>query len=189
MFKGKLLSLLVAAAMGILMICPINANADTFTASIDVGGFDIFGFTTWLDVGSDFAFTGGIPSDPYGGAVPGVWFDEGVTLGSVSDSPRLSKFGSSDFGSLFSPFTETPLMDGTLFSFDYTGTINGLYLVQFPDYSAQDLYQSGDIFLASSNFTGENTGAIFNAVPIPSTILLLGGGLAALVGLRRRRRS
>jgi hypothetical protein len=41
--------------------------------------------------------------------------------------------------------------------------------------------------VGSLQIYGGDVSASLNPVPIPSTILLLGGGLAALVGLRRRR--
>jgi hypothetical protein len=77
------------------------------------------------------------------------------------------------------------LQNGTLFSFDYNGVINGLTdIVQFDPGDGSNLFPNP---IDLKSFDG--SGVTFNQVPIPSAILLLGGGLIGLVGLRRRKSS
>jgi hypothetical protein len=83
-------------------------------------------------------------------------------------------------------YTENNLVNGIFGTFDYSlGNITGV---------GSYLIGNKDGFPVSYDNTitfdfQPNSSVNFNAVPIPSTILLLGGGLIGLVGLRRRKSS
>ncbi len=73
------------------------------------------------------------------------------------------------------------LTNGNMFTFEYTGTINELSYISFGDDVGNNLY---DPELWKTTFN--DSGAQFSAVPIPSTVLLLGFGLASLLGIRKK---
>jgi hypothetical protein len=76
--------------------------------------------------------------------------------------------------------TPEAINSGVLASFDITGLAIGSYLLNFSSMNLGNL-NSEDIL----NF--QTVAGTVNVVPIPSAILLLGGGLVSLVALRRRR--
>ena len=87
-------------------------------------------------------------------------------------------------------FPVVPMIDGTFATTTFgtsTDTVAGLSLVSwnFFDYSLSPVTIS-EVQLVNADFSDGGT-VSFNVVPIPSTILLLGGGLVALVAVRRRR--
>jgi hypothetical protein len=97
---------------------------------------------------------------------------DGVTAGTLATITFTtgSSIGTADFDVLL----ETVFFAGPAWFWGSTGDSR-----QFKEISSADL----------ASFTFNGTSVNVNNVPIPSTILLLGGGLAALVGLRRRRSS
>ena len=150
--------------------------------NLDKIGEDIGGFTLWLDVGDDFVSNAQI----YGNAVPANWF---------IDNSHNSRFGASDLLGLIFGST-TPLQNGTLVSFSYSGTSlltvdnptdgtdTPFSLVKFTTYGGDDLFANGTIILKSFNENGATFGA---PVPIPGAVWLLGAGLSGLVALRRKK--
>lgn len=152
--------------------------------NVDKIGQDIGGFTLWADVGADFVSN----SQTYGNAVPANW---------VADNAHNSHFGASDLMGLLTGKT-TPLQNGTLVSFNYTGTgpltidnpmdsaDTPFSLVKFTAYDGVDLFATGKVVLKSFDAAGATFGA---PVPVPGAIWLLGAGLSGLVATRRKKQS
>ena len=109
-------------------------------------------------------------------------FDPTVSTGSIVGegswtAPTVS------YDSLFDPVSHN-LTIGTLY-FDTIYVGDDILITV----DASSAHGSFGFYDAGGGFTPDFVDASINvsAVPIPSTILLLGGGLVALVGLRRRR--
>ena len=179
----KRISILFAALIFALILTVGQASA--YTVTID--GLDsvdsIHGFTLWFDVSADFDYS----NLALGDAIPAT-----ISMGWVADTPSVDgsnvfKYGASDWD-LVMFAAPNPLLSGTLFNFDYTGTIFGFNLIQFADATAGNLYadgNSGAIKLLSFDENGAAFGT--SQVPIPGAIWLLGSGLFGLVAIRRRR--
>ena len=85
------------------------------------------------------------------------------------------------FYSVFSP-SPPPIVDGTIVEIDFIGLNQGVYGLEL----AQTAFgNKADAITNMELFGGQIT---VNSVPIPSTLLLLGGGICALVGSRRKNR-
>ena len=110
-------------------------------------------------------------------------WDVDDSFGVVTEPGRglLFKVGAFDQDYLFLD-NRFDLLNGEIFSFDYEGQLLGFNLIQFDPGNGSNLYPD-TIMVVSS----DDSGAIFAAVPIPSTIILLGGGLVGLLVIRRRR--
>jgi hypothetical protein len=183
----KTFSFIVIALLSIFVISS-SAFAYSATISGPVSSLDIHGFTFWFEVSTDFAFS----NFAFGDAIPAG--DASQLVGWTENPPpnkvgTVFKTGGSDDDFLFF-FTEGFQMTaGTILSFDITaGSLTTLgsggddEIIQFDPGDGSNLF-SDKVFLASSDENGAN----FSAVPIPSTIILLGGGLIGLVAIRRRR--
>jgi hypothetical protein len=179
----KSFSFIVIAFLSIFIISP-SAFSYSVTISGPVSSIGIHGFTFWFTVSNDFAFS----NFAFGTAIP-----SGGTLGWSQNPPANKtattlKTGGTDDDFLFFSTPGFQMTAGTILSFDIdAGSITALGSgtndrIQFDPGDGSNLF-SDTVFLASSDTNGAN----FSAIPIPSTIVLLGGGLIGLVALRRRR--
>lgn len=156
------------------------------TFNVTLTGTDVIdpihAFTIWLEVSGDFSINGVVLGD----AIPTKlatfgWLADQPTV--VSGNPAIFKYGASDWDYTWD-LVPNPLGDGTLFSLDYDGSVLNLNRVEFSDITGLNNLYPSQVTLES--FT--QTGLSFTAVPIPSTLFLLGGGLVGLFGIRRRVR-
>jgi len=181
----KRISILFAALFFALILTVGQASA--YTVTID--GLDsvdtVHGFSLWFDVSADFSYSNLSLGDAIPAAISTGWIADNPQ---VVDSPdNIFKYGAGDMDYSFMA-SPNPLLNGTLFSFDYTGTILGFRLVQFADITAGNLYaedNSGAIKLLSFDANGAAFGT--SQVPVPGAVWLLGSGLFGLVAIRRRR--
>lgn len=161
----------------------LTVNASTFDISIEnVEPFDLSGFTVWLEVGDDFSVDESLFST--GSAIPDSWLADG-NLGNIvtlDSGETIFKIGYSDFNALIDPEDLSPMTSGSLFSFEYTGTIIDSFLIKLPDLYNTDYYENGTIMIGSIDANS----LVLAPVPIPSAILLLGGGLLGMLGIRRK---
>jgi hypothetical protein len=163
----------------------LTVNASTFDISIEnVEPLDVSGFTIWLEVGNDFSADEDLFST--GSAIPDSWVAD-TNLGDivVDDSgTSIFKIGYSDLNAILDIQDPVSMDSGSLFSFNYTGTIIDYYLIKLPDLTNTDYYENGTIVVGSID---ENS-LVLAPVPIPSAILLLGGGLLGILGIRRKNK-
>jgi hypothetical protein len=89
--------------------------------------------------------------------------------------PGVGTFQTSDGN-----YNENNLVNGLLWSFDYEGTIS------LSNYLIGDSTGMPISYLSLINVTERPDGLAVSQVPIPSAILLLGGGLVGLLGIRRK---
>ena len=179
-----------------IVLTPFTANASPV---LSIGEYDMsVGETTTVDIllsdiDTDFnSFSFYLNFDSAALSI------SNVTVGSVVPSEMGFWFGSSigvdeedsEIGELslfYSPFTDSlPTLgtDGVLASFDLTGIAEGEYELLF-DSLAFSLNSEDAIAIDATNGI-VNVTAAANAVPIPSAILLLGGGLFGMLGIRKK---
>jgi hypothetical protein len=173
----------IIIAMGILLYSPSIFASTVFTADIEgLGAVEVLGFTVWLDVSDDFSFSDFSRGDAIPAGQPGQVLGYGDSPPARIEAGPVFQYGAFDQDNAFIGTSKFPLMNGTLFSFSYDGSINDLALAQFDPGNGSNLFPD---FINSAGLTAD--GVTFQVVPIPSAILLLGGGLIGLIAVRRRR--
>jgi hypothetical protein len=189
MKKSRNLLIVLVALFALFLFAPLAFSA---SFSADILGLPnpsgIAGYTIWLSIGDTFDFSEFLHGDAMPSGQPGQifgWMDSPAAK-IVENEPgmgRVFKFGSSDFDNALSSGTNRfDLENGNLFSFSYDGSIIDLALVQFDPGDGSNLFPD---LIETIRFGSD--GVTFQAVPIPSAILLLGGGLISLIVVRRRR--
>lgn len=187
-FKMKMrLSILVVLTS--VLICFSSAYAATFTMEIeDVSDLDIASFCLKFNV-SDFEFT----SFSWGGSISFESGYEGngwvaTSEGTIDEMGRLV-IDAYDEDALYE-LGYNGLTDGTLFTIEYTGTLESISFEELLVYNdsgtAINLLNTGEfeIIMASSSGIIKSTAA----VPVPSAFLLFFTGLCSFAGLTRRQR-
>jgi hypothetical protein len=169
---------LFISAFIILFFLSSMGNAATMTISID--GLDattpVEGFTIWLDV-SDFSYSNFTTGDAIPPAVSSFgWLEDNLS----ADTNGLMKIGYSDWDYLMDSL-DNPLVNGTMVTFDYSGSIDALNLAQL--FKSTDWYNNG---ITLETFSDTNINFQGSAVPIPGALWLLGSGLIGIVGIRRK---
>jgi len=166
--------IMITCLFAILIGFGTSVYAANFEYSLDIEllpGYDLLPDANKIG-GFDFIITGGAFTTELGDAIPtgGNWtqlalgrygvFDDYMDFANLTDiAPVMSS------GNLIKLFSDTRLTISDLQFIDYLGT--------FP-------YPENDTSFSTTGFTE-------TAVPLPPAILLLGGGLVGLVGLRRRK--
>jgi hypothetical protein len=156
----------IALALVLFLTVPGAMAATVTFEAVNVTGLNVAGFImNWEGIsGASFASGSALTS----------WFSNTSESGGVTQVESVDLLGSN------------PMVDGVIGILTYTGTI-AWNTNQFAN--GYEFRQKGNIFIPmmmSGNLTDGGT-VTFDAVPIPSTIVLLGGGLLGLVALRRRR--
>ena len=138
------------------------------------------------EFGKDFFYAWGA-GQPYGGLYWGLDtlidnVDDGVDH--VRGIAPYDTYFAKDWNKLKDGLVLTMRSDNTFFGIDVTDTKNSFYdyggtdgeIIPFPPLQIAEEWSGGDQTITIS------------AVPIPTTLLLLGSGFVGLVGLRRRNR-
>lgn len=168
----------------------LTVNATTFDISIeDVESYDLSGFTVWFEVGDDFTVDENLFST--GSAIPDAWIAD-TNLGDIvideESGSTVFKIGYCDLYAALETQDLSPMSSGSLFSFEYDGTIIDYFQIKLPDLNNTDYYGNGTIEVGAFD---ENSLVLTNAstptpTPIPSAIFLLGGGLFGMLGIRKK---
>lgn len=212
MLKKILIGMMV---LGMIAVCT-STQASTFSFSLgnlaDPSGFEAF--ILKLDVADDFTYS--VDSLVFGTAIPDG--TGAVLSASKTPSPNVildwtfanenpsvmgnmfiveawnndlfdTSASAFDFGGNWlhtadGKYSENNLLNGVLFSFDYDGTINGLNLFRVGDSSGEET-TIDELIATGINYKMDLGGPI---VPVPSSLLLLGGGICALLGINRRKK-
>lgn len=196
--------LLIVALLGSIFIS--SAGASTLTVGID--GLDLLPLDTTTgetDVVWSYQLNFSIDGDWSTLETDSVDFNLTSNHGVSSGSSFITTWGTyaniTDDGELviMSDVTDpiqSPLLDGELFTVTYsddvTLSLNYDSFLLYSDFttavdlalnSSTAVFGSGDntLILSADSSSGNN-----NAVPIPSAILLLGGGLFGMLGIRRK---
>jgi hypothetical protein len=153
----------------------MSVSIDGISPSIEIGSVTI----VW-DVAEDFTLESAAATD--GNAIP-----EKISMGwmstlSHSGTARTLTYGNADWDFLGN-FGKNPMHNGTVCSFDYSGTIEGYSDLLFFDYTGEYTYP---VQLLNPD-TWISEGEMRAVVPIPGTVLLFGSGLLGLMGIGRRR--
>ena len=195
--KMKRTMRIVSVTLLVFLLAVSPSFAASFTA--DINGLtdqEVVSVTVWFQVGSDFTLTDS--SFGLGSAVPddgllGWDIVKGDDSGSIVDEAgrgRVYKVDILDYDNLLD-FGTYPLVNGVIFSFDYSGTILGLSdIIYLKDNNNGqgliDLIDTGEMVPFLS--LGENH-LTFAPVPIPGAIWLLGPALVGLLGIRKKFRA
>jgi len=174
-----------------LLVCIAGigvANAAVFKADIaDVTGKGVYNFASWFSVGDDFQLMSFIT----GNAIPVDQSQWQMVKGPVENNSVVDdstyglvyKVDGFDFASLLD-LGHNPLVDGTLFEFEYSGTLFGLTNVLKMEGGNEDLFASGEFSVLSYDSEGMTIGS---PVPIPGGLILFGSGLLGFFGIKRRK--
>ena len=122
---------------------------------------------------------------------------EGITDASFAKGDAISSwFGAVTPNKLVAGVTQleavdllggSPMVDGLIGTLTYVGTI-GWSSVQFPNgYEFRTESNEIDSLMTVTGNLADGSTLTSQPVPIPSAILLLGGGLISLIAVRRRR--
>lgn len=184
-FKRRII--LIMFLLSILLIIPSISFSAIF--SVDILGLpepisEIQSFSIWLSVDDDFAFSDFAIGDALPQLQPGQMLGWDLQSEVVPDADRglVFKIGGLDQdGAFLSNYYE--LTDGNICTFDYSGGILGVTdILQISNRSGVNQY---DPLIFSHELT--ETTLTISSVPIPSSILLLGGGLIGCIAYRRKR--
>lgn len=140
------------------------------------GVADIDGFNSWVEVTGTGAI--GLTGDPTADGLPSYIFPSSFAYFITPTSPlQVSAAGSASAGT-------TGVVPGLLaqLTFDYAGNIGEIYTFGLVDPS-QNFGSSATLDDFSLDLAGNTQ---VEVVPIPAAVWLLGSGLLALVGLRRK---
>lgn len=177
-------SMLLSLVAGIFLLSFSNAYSAVFTIEIDdtVPLNKIQSFQFIFEVSSDFSFS----NFTYGNAIPSdgmLGWDQELKL---SDTMFNVLGGDKDGLYLNNPHD---LKTGVLGSFDFEGNILKMQenAIQFLNHRGDN--QWGSLQSSGISYTLTQNNLSFSAVPVPSSLLLLGGGLCALFGIRRKNYS
>lgn len=171
--------------VGIIVFWAISVNASTFKIIIDdnVPLAEIQSFQFIFDVSEDFSFD----LFSYGSAIPtNGTFGWDKFLNHNQNKNQFKIMGGDRDGQWDLNYHD--LRTGVLATFNYSGDIYSIdeSALQFSNRTSSNTWPSlRDIEKVSYNLT--ETSITFSAVPIPSTLLLLGGGIAAIAGGTRRK--
>jgi hypothetical protein len=153
-----------------------TATVDILLSDIDTD-FDSFGFYIEYDptvlTASDITAGDIFPSETADCFTSDIWIDD-----EDSENAALIFY--------YSPFTSSNYIfenEGVLASFDLTGITEGEQELLFTNLAFSLGSDAIDISV-TDGIVNVSSGA--NAVPIPSAILLLGGGLFGMLGVRRK---
>lgn len=181
----------ILALISLVFIIESSAYASsTFTMNIEnITDQNIVAFTSWFSVDESFTFR----DFSFGDSVPTVGTFKWLAVKGerpdsiVQDAERglVYKVDALDYDNAFNPSGEFyPLLNGTLFTFTYEGTLNALTdVLILRDRNNDNLIETGNFVIKDFSATG----GTLAPVPVPSTLLLLGGGIFALVGGTRRK--
>lgn len=175
---------LIGMVVGIAIFLFSSAHAALFTIEIDdtVPLTEIQSFQIIFDVSSDFTFNSG--SFAYGSAI-----DTSGTMGwdhmNKLENSSLTISGGDRDGMFMLDYHD--LMTGILATFDYTGTIEGVDEagLQFSNHAGINQWSS--LKALGVTYSINSNSLVFSSVPVPSSLLLLGGGICALMGIVRRK--
>lgn len=154
----------------------------------DTSGQQIASFAFIFDVSDDFS----ISNFSLGDAAT-EWTLNASGVATLGDGSMVLKIDAYDEASLWGDPIKHYLTNGTLFSFDYVGT---LYVdpIEFAELTYDDglfgynLLGTGEYNLVLSDTKGVIQRAGMQTVPSPSTILLVFTGFCFITGLTRRQK-
>ena len=182
--------------MSCLMFLFFSANLIAATYSIEAEGLpdlsEIESLKIFFDVGDDFTYItdslvlgSDIPENQAEDTLyPWTFVDDNPTVSSSTFIVEIYNSDVYDFteiaGFADGVYNENNLVNGVLATFDFTGTIT---FNSCKANNSEGLSISYDL-IANENANGVTFST--SAIPIPSAIMLLGGGLLGLIGIRRK---
>lgn len=164
--------ILFSMAAPLVVASTLNVNIEGITSE-EIEGFAIkFNVLAGFDL-QNYTLGSAIP-DPVGSYGWIEFFD--------SSGNELEASASNWDYAMYDPPRPNPLLNGGLFSFEYTGTIIGIENMLFTDYTGITTYDVSYEWMDAENL-------IFSAgtpIPIPGAVYFMGSGLCLLVVIRRK---
>jgi hypothetical protein len=171
--------LVVLFLLSILIVTTpaLASTLDCSVGGLNLSSIEIESFTIILDVEAGFSLT----DASFGNSIPDPVSLNGWQGDFILKNEKLT-ISNANFDYLVDSLPN-PLQDGDLFSITFDGNILGFSDILFFDSTGINTF---DMKITNEDNWLTDGSVNFAPVPIPPAILLLGGGLLGMLGIRRK---